>query len=171
MKCIINSIICAFFLINFTLYAHNDEISTQPNKTFISRISSQIYNLGETVNDTEVPLIGKLGNILPFGMISFCLKEFPGQTIGVIAATLVYILYQNENVYNFLQKYNIIKKNQKKIEKNQRFVELSDDFFVFDGDDLLDAEEQEDNEEELLEEDTDKSEHSKFRKKKTANFL
>ena len=169
MKCVINSIICAFFLINFTLYSHNDETSSQ---SLTSRISSQIYNFGEAVNDTEIPLIGKLGNILPFGIMSFCLKEFPGQTFCVTAAALMYILYQNENFYNFLQKYNIIKKNKpKKTEKDQRLVELNDDFFVFDGDDLLDAEEQEDNEEELLEEDTDKSDHSEFRKKKTVNFL
>src|SRR5260221_2026509 len=61
-------------------------------------MSNTIVGCGELVEKADFPLIGKLTNMLPFGMVATSCKEYPGQTMILCAGLLYYILSNNEKV-------------------------------------------------------------------------
>ncbi len=125
-------------------------------ESMMSHLKSHLYNVGTVINDTELPIFGKLGALLPFAVTSFCLQQFPEQTMILLSGCLLYILSKQEHVRSILNKYNFWNKKPKNRRKQKLVqVHLEDDFFVFDGDDLLDAEEEEDEEDELLDDERD----------------
>jgi len=125
---------------------------TQSAESITARINSYLYNCGGAIKNINVPLVGRLGAILPFAVISFCLQKFPGQTLLLAGSALMYTMYRNDNMLNFFRTYNVIEraKVKKTMSEQSKEVVLEDDFFVFDGEDYLDAEEEEELEDELL---------------------
>ncbi len=112
-------------------------------------MSNGVVNCGALIEKVDLPLVGKLTNVLPFGMIATSCKDYPGQTMVLCAGLLCYILSNNEtisavfNAYkdNVLQRLGISRKYN---------VTCDDTLFIFDGDDADDAQEQMDMEDALL---------------------
>jgi hypothetical protein len=114
MKRMILFFVIGFFCVNGNLRA----------MSVYNAMSNAIVNFGtllETPDD--FPLIGKLTNILPFGMLATACKQYPGQTMMVCAGLLVYILSQKNNIL-------------KQLSSKQVYNATNDDsLFIFDGDD------------------------------------
>jgi hypothetical protein len=139
MKTILKALLCGLFLIN-AIQADDNQNSVN---TSLGNMRSLLNNMGQIINDIEIPLIGKLSGILPFAVTSFCLQKFPEQSILTAAGVIFYALYHNENVRNILRKYNIIKATQTKTTASEESTLcLEDDFFIFDGENLLNTEEE-----------------------------
>ena len=108
----------------------------------MSAISMQQYviNCGHAIEDVDnVPVIGRLTNILPFAVAAACLKKCPGQTVMVLAGLLGYALCQNESVRSMLRKYNILDGGSRSVQDQEVF---DDSLFVFEGDYEVDADEE-----------------------------
>jgi hypothetical protein len=125
-------------------------------------MSNGVVNCGTLIENADnIPLIGKLTNILPFGMLATCCKEYPGQTMLLCAGVVAYILSKNETV---TARFNIYKNNVlEKLGVSRKYnVTCDGTLFIFDGDDEDDAEEQIETEDELLAgEDFGDSEHKR----------
>lgn len=108
-----------------------------------------IIGFGECIEKSDFPLIGKLTNLLPFGILRVSCKDYPGQTMMVCAGLLSYILFNNERTRAIFNTYkdNVLRKLGIKSAYN---VTCDDTLFIFDGDDEEDAEEQMDMEDQLL---------------------
>jgi len=61
---------------------------------------------GQFIENINVPLIGKLTNVIPFGLVAACLKDCPGQTMIALTGLLTYVLSRNE----FISEVKNIKK-------------------------------------------------------------
>jgi|SRR5579863_3087430 hypothetical protein len=107
-------------------------------------MSNAIVNFGTLLETPDnLPVIGKLTNLLPFGMLATACKQYPGQTMIVCAGLLYYVLSCKDSI---LQRLGF---------KQARNVANDDTLFIFDGDDEDDAEEQMEAEDELLNDDFD----------------
>jgi hypothetical protein len=129
-------------------------------------MSNGIISFGELIEKPDnLPLIGKLTNMLPFGMVATSCKEYPGQTMLLCAGLLYYILSNNEKAVAL---FNSCKDSIfAKFGINRKYdVHLDDTLFVFDGDDEEDAQEQMDTEDELLADD-----FSDVKRNRNINFL
>ena len=140
---------------------------TCSEETLTSFISTKLYNLGEFINKSEFPLLGKLEGILPFAVVSYCLQNFPGQAILFSTAALSYVLYHNDTVRNFFAKYTSLKQfmRTKKSVVAADAMSIDDDFFIFDEEILLDT--QDEYEDELLNNDDEEDEIDSFERKET----
>ena len=107
---------------------------------------------GQFIENVNVPLIGKLTNIMPFGLVATCFKDCPGQTMIVLAGLLAYVLSRNEFIGQTFEKYKRIGFARCGI-KEDNSVECDETLFVFDGEDEEDAEHEVEIEDELLGED------------------
>lgn len=113
-------------------------------------MSNMVVAVGDVIEKTDnLPLLGKLTNMLPFGVIATSCKEYPGQTLLLSTALLCYILSKNESVVALYNSYknNVLERLGIKRVYN---VTCDDTLFVFDGDDEDDAEDQMDMEDDLL---------------------
>ena len=120
---------------------------------------SEVVSLGQSIDSTTIPVIGKLTNLLPFAMISGGFQQCPGQTIIVCAGLLSYILSHNASVCAQFNSYKdmILARLGIKRSKDRQF---DDTLFIFDGDDEEDAEEIIELEDELLLEASEDEEYS-----------
>lgn len=104
---------------------------------YYQSLSSRISNIGVSIEKVEnVPVIGKLTNILPIAAIAACLKTCPMQTMILLSALTTYLLSQNETVQEMLQKYELIPSstnNNKKSYNDESYID--EDLFIFDKDD------------------------------------
>lgn len=127
-------------------------------------LQNHIVGCGQTLDTINLPLFGKLTNLIPFGMIAACLQEHPGQMTIVLAGLLAYVLSQNESVRSILSQYNV--PGFAGSENDQMDgLESDDTLFVFDGEDDEDAQEEIDTEDELLQEDLLNEEYNLRNKK------
>jgi hypothetical protein len=111
--------------------------------------------------------MGKLTNLLPFGLVATALKDYPLQSMMVVTGLLAYILSRNENVRELFEKYKAL--GLAKLGIKQSFFDANDEtLFIFDGEDAEDAEEQMETEDELLDDVAD-SDDDVFRKEKNEN--
>jgi hypothetical protein len=113
-----------------------------------SSLARNVVALGLAIEGVQnVPLLGKLTNFLPCGVVAFCLKEYPGHTMAMLGGLFAYALSHSDSIRSLLIKYNIINPTT----SNATLDTAQDDtLFIFDGDDADDAEEQMDTEDELL---------------------
>lgn len=113
-------------------------------------MSKTVVGFGELIESSDnFPLIGKLTNMLPLGMIAIACREYPGQTIILCTGLLYYILSKNETVTSLCTTYKdtIFERLGIKWAYN---VTCDETLFIFDGDDEDDAEDQIEIEDELL---------------------
>lgn len=148
------------------------------NLTAINMFNSMcngVVSLGQSIDNTTVPVIGNLTNVLPFAMISAGLQKCPGQTIIVCAGLLSYILSHNESV---CAQYNTFKDmifTRLGIRRSRDKRQFDDTLFIFDGEDEEDAEEIMELEDEFLleasedDEYTDAFKHQRSVKNKKRN--
>lgn len=141
----------AFFVVS--LFCMNGNLGAM---NIYNAMSNAVVNFGTLVETPDnLPLIGKLTNLLPFGMLATACKQYPGQTMMVCAGLLVYVLLHKENI---LQRLGF---------KQVRNVTSDDTLFIFDGDDEEDAEEIIDAEDEsLFPDDVDGLKHKKEQRSK-----
>lgn len=120
------------------------------NRSTLSSLELAVINAGKALDGVQIPKIGKVTNVLPFAVVSFCLQNFPRQTMALIAATTAYCCYKYDAIGRCVNFYNthVLGKTGKNLKQQEIF---SDEFFVFEGEDLENAEEEEDLEEALLE--------------------
>lgn len=111
--------------------------------------------IGQAIEKVDnVPLVDKLTNLLPFGMVAACFKECPKQTMLVLTVLLFYVLSKNESVRSVVNTYKTRAfKGFNKSQINQ--IEFDETLFIFDGEDADDAQEEIDTEDELLAKETD----------------
>lgn len=138
MNYIIVPILLISLYFNLTISATGMYDSLQDHIVLMGRKMETIDNL---------PVIDKLTNFLPFAAISKSFQQCPGQSLMVIAGVIVYFLSYGEYIRSFLN-IKVVKHGE---EKTTDKIHITDDLFVFDGDDEDDAMEQEDTEDELLE--------------------
>lgn len=166
-------VLCVLFT-NFNNQACQAECkSICGNRGVISQIVSDLYTVGKKMENAQLPVFGKLGNFLPVAVIALCLQKFPGQTAALVACGIVYGLLCNEKVRGVLGKYNSIKApyREKSVKDASCEDQFDENFFIFSGEDLLDAEEEESDEEDLLDEFSDEDIKSSVVKKKSLSFL
>ena len=143
------------------------------NRSAINQIVSGLYSVGKKMENAQLPVVGKLGNFLPVAVIAFCLQKFPGQTAALVACGMAYGLLCNEKVRGVLGKHKSVKAAYRKKSVKDASCEdqFDESFFIFSGEDLLDAEEEENDEEDLLDEFSDEDIKSPVVKKKPLSFL
>lgn len=120
---------------------------------------SGVVSLGQSIDNTTIPVIGKLTNLLPFAMISGGFQQCPGQTIIVCAGLLSYILSHHDAVRAQFNSYKNKILTRLGIIRS-RDIQFDDTLFIFDGDDEEDAEEIMELEDELLLEALDDDEYT-----------
>ena len=130
-------------------------------------LTSRISGLGKAIeNVNNVPIIGKLTNLLPMAALAASLKECPIQTMVVLMVLGGYFLSQNPMIQEAIDQYDLSDmqwmRNNKKEEKP-----LDESLFIFDAeDDELDDEMTD--EFDLLDEDSEKKKYRKPQQAKKA---
>lgn len=127
--------------------------STVSATNYYQSLSSRISGLGQSIeNVNNIPVIGKLTNILPMAILAASLRECPMQTMMVLAALGGYLMSQNPMVQEIMNQYEILN-NIPWIQRNNNHQEqqIDENIFVFDGDDSDDDDDS--LEEEMLDED------------------
>ena len=120
---------------------------------------NKIINIGRAIEERDnVPLIGKLTYFLPCAALAASLQNCPGQSLLLFATIALYILYKSDSLQSLIA-INTEKPNVSNQDSSSIYEE--DDFFIFEGDTLEDAEEQEDEEGQML----DESQNNIYRKK------
>src|SRR5438477_1903300 len=130
--------------------------SSMSATNFYESLSSQISRLGQAIENVDnIPVIGKLTNVLPMAVLAASLKECPLQTMMVLAVLSGYLLSQNSAVQDMMEHYELMNNvpwvNRNNNKKQQR---IDESVFVFDGDD-----EDESSESELLDSDLGEQDH------------
>ncbi|HEX4068972.1 MAG TPA: hypothetical protein VHX42_02640 [Candidatus Babeliales bacterium] len=142
MKRMILFFVMSFFCMNSNLRAMN----------VYNAMSNAVVHFGQLIDASDnLPLIGKLTNLLPFGMISTSCQQYPGQTMMFGTAMLLYILSYHEAISFVLNGYKTALLEKLGIQRAYN-VRSDDTLFIFEGDDEDDAEEQMEMEDELLDE-------------------
>jgi hypothetical protein len=105
--------------------------------------------------DTEIPLVGKLKDLLPFALVGYCYNEHRQPTMIVLTGLLIYVLYKNEakirRVLHLDGHGDAAKIKQEKQGKDVvKPVVIDDSFFVYEGDGEDDADLEEDIAEEVF---------------------
>ncbi len=110
-------------------------------------------DFGKFIENNDVPVIGKLTNLLPAALVATSFKDYPGQTMILLTGLLAYILSRNESVREILGKYKRICFSRLGIKGNNA-IEVDETLFIFDGEDADDAEHEMEIEDDLLDEDS-----------------
>lgn len=126
-------------------------------------------NFGQFIENSNVPVLGKLTNILPVGLVATSFKDYPGQTIMLLTGLLAYIISSNESIRELLGKYKRMCCARLGIRGNNK-IEIDETLFIFDGEDADDAEHEMEIEDDLLNEeplssDEDDDRHDHFKHK------
>lgn len=111
--------------------------STVSATNYYQSLCSRISGLGNSIeNVNNIPVIGKLTNLLPMAILAASLKECPMQTMMVLAALGGYLMSQNPMVQEIMNQYEILN-NIPWIQRNNNHQEqqIDENIFVFDGDD------------------------------------
>lgn len=99
-------------------------------------LSSQISRLGQAIeNVNNVPVIGRLTNILPMAVLAASLKECPLQTMMVLAVLSGYLLSQNSAVQEMMEQYELMNNVPWINRNNKKQQRIDESVFVFDGND------------------------------------
>jgi hypothetical protein len=116
------------------------------NGSMMNKIAFELGSFGQKIENVTVPVVGKLGNVLPIAVVAFCLQKFPEQTIALLTCCLAYGLYCNEKVCEVVRGCANMKllRNKKTVENTPREDQFDDDFFAFNDEDELDIEDEED---------------------------
>jgi hypothetical protein len=104
------------------------------SKGVIGTIAIGLQRLGSLIAEADVPLIGRLNDFLPCAVVSYCLEEFPRQTMLFVTAGIIYAIYRktrsthrmradNEEIHQEEILYKADRKND---------IQFDDDFFRFD---------------------------------------
>jgi len=129
----------------------------------MNSLQTPFVRIGQSIDNINLPLMGKLTNFLPFGLVATALKDYPLQSMMLVTGLLTYILSRNEKVRELFEKYKAL--GLAKLGIKQSFFDANDEtLFIFDGEDADDAEEQMETEDELL----DDSDSDDVRKKEEA---
>ena len=123
-------------------------------------------SIGQSLDTINLPVIGKLTNILPFGIVATSFKEYPGQTMLLVAGLLAYILSQNQSVRELFEKYKETYLPSY-LQPKDNDGKADETLFIFDGEDEDDAEDEMEIEDELL----DDGSGEKKVHRPTLNFL
>jgi hypothetical protein len=108
---------------------------------YYQSLCSAISGLGKSIeNVNNVPVIGKLTNVLPMAVLAASLKECPMQTMMVLAALGGYIMSQNPVVQEMMSQYEFMN-NVPWMNRNNNQQAIDENIFVFDGEDDNDASE------------------------------
>jgi hypothetical protein len=123
--------------------------------SYYQSLCSRISGLGQSIeNVNNIPVIGKLTNILPMAMLAASLKECPMQTMMVLAALGGYLMSQNPVVQEMMDQYDILNNVPWLQRNNNQYQPIDENIFVFDGDDSDDSDDDDDDSlEEMLNED------------------
>lgn len=93
--------------------------------SMMGSMRSNLVRLGDSIENTEAPVVGKLGNILPFAIVGFCLQKLPEQTMMVLGGLLLYVLFNSDTARNKLytqekvESVNTLSKNKIDKRKNE----------------------------------------------------
>lgn len=139
-----NRLMHYFFAIAFFSVCIHRSCSAEPqsltNNSIVASITSCFVKVGAAIDNTNVPVIGRLSMILPTAVIAFALQRFPGQTTALCAAFIAYKLFFKRKLYAFLlaRELSGVKKNGKKVKKPvKNDLLLDDNFFDFDEDEAF----------------------------------
>ena len=122
------------------------------NLSAVDILRNCCVEFGQSIQNIDVPVIGKLTNLLPVALIATSFKDYPGQTMLVCTGLLFYVLSKNELACSTFNKYKDIILVRLGINRSHK-ITSNDTLFIFDGDDEDDAEELVDIEDELLADD------------------
>lgn len=138
---------------------------------YYQSLCSRISGIGQAIEGVDnIPVVGKLTNLLPMAALAASLKECPMQTMIVLSALGAYVLSYNEAVREMLNQYEIMD-NLPWIKRNNisEPQQIDESIFVFDGDE----DESESSEDDLLDVDLlgDDEELKRKRNKSEQAFL
>lgn len=101
--------------------------------SYYQSLSSRISNWGYSIEKVEnVPMIGKLTNLLPIAALAASLRSCPLQTMMVCFALTVYCMSRSESVQKMMKKYEIIPSVVNKKYFHEEDIEIDEDIFIFD---------------------------------------
>ena len=140
--------------------------SSSVNAGALQNFSSRV---GQSMDNITLPLLGKLTDIMPFGLVATSFKEYPKQTMIVLAGLLAYALSYNQSVRELFEKYKETYFSCFGTKKNNH-ADYDETLFIFDGEDADDAEDEMEIEDELLDEDLlfDKKNNDVLREKEVS---
>jgi len=129
--------------------------STVSATNYYQSLCSRISGLGQSIeNVNNIPVIGKLTNLLPMAILAVSLKECPMQTMMVLAALGGYLMSQNPMVQEMMDQYEILNNlpwMRRNSNNDEQQHQIDENIFVFDGDDSDDSDDDDDSlEEEML---------------------
>lgn len=98
---------------------------------YYQSLSRSLSHLGQAIEGVNnVPVVGKLTNILPFAILASSLKECPIQTMVVLTALGAYILSYNNVIYRTIKKYELV--NKAPWVRKKQAADIDDSFFIYD---------------------------------------
>lgn len=101
---------------------------------YYQSLSSAVSSVGQSIEDVNnVPLIGKLTNLLPVAVLAASLKECPMQTMAVLAVLSGYLVAQNSAVQEMADKYDVFSSMPWRKKNIHNDPCLDESIFVFDG--------------------------------------
>ncbi len=111
--------------------------STVSATSYYQSLCSRISGLGQSIeNVNNIPVIGKLTNVLPLAILAASLKECPMQTMMVLAALSGYLMSQNPFIQEMMNQYEILNNiSWMQRNNNNQEQQIDENIFVFDGDD------------------------------------
>lgn len=133
---------------------------------YYQSLCNGLMSMGRAIEGVDnVPVVGKLTNLLPFSVLASSLKECPMQTVVVLTIVGAYIFSYNNPLSPVLKKYELVNKAPW-IRKKRAVTEsnLDDSFFTYDEDE----EENESIEDDLLNSDLFDSEDEQTKQRKQA---
>lgn len=129
-----------FMMLAVFVYSRNveacEDVCKSTCNTSLSSFELMVVNAGKALDNVSVPGIGKLTNLLPFAVVSFCLQTFPKQTVALAGTGVAYCLYKNDVINKCLDWCRNHGTSPEKSAKKMKQQELlNDDFFVFNEED------------------------------------
>jgi hypothetical protein len=121
------------FIVTMVVISLNSNISAT---NVYQSVCSRISGIGQAIEGVNnIPVIGKLTNLLPMAALAASLKECPMQTMIVLSAVGAYVLSCNEAVREMIDQYEIMN-SLPWIKRNNvsEYQQIDESLFVFDGD-------------------------------------
>ena len=77
-------------------------------ETLVTRAKRLFGDIDEQVGNVGIDGLGKLKDVLPYAIVSYCFSEYPKQTLGVLGCLLAWCLFTTERGRRWVQTFQYV---------------------------------------------------------------
>ncbi len=95
-------------------------------KTFFTRAKHLFGDIDEHVGNVGIDSLGKLKDVLPYAIVSYCFSEYPKQTLGMLTGLLVWCVFtKTERGKRWMQTFKYVAIKVSGLDNEEPIIDLN----------------------------------------------